>query len=97
MGDISPLADSVTSLFHELQQSALCAVHAANNILQGPVFTKEEFFSLARHLESMLAIKHCNKAGWFSIDVITAAIQSKGMTVIRWGSTETEPPNSTNL
>ena len=42
---------AVPPLYHERQQGALCAVHAANNLLQRAAFTRGDFARLQRRVQ----------------------------------------------
>lgn len=41
-----------TYLYHEKQDSALCAVHSLNNLLQGQFFSAIDLMNIARELDS---------------------------------------------
>ena len=100
--DITSLSDATATFFHETQRDALCALHSVNNILQGPFFTRKDFNHIARVLEKMVTAQHekeehGNRAGWYTIEVITTALQDKGLRLIRWGSQDIVPEGWTHL
>lgn len=39
-------------LYHEVQESKLCAVHCVNTVLQGPFFSEFDFAALASDLDT---------------------------------------------
>lgn len=44
------MADNNTCKYHERQSTMKCAIHAVNNMLQEPVYTKESFDQIAKDL-----------------------------------------------
>jgi len=98
--DITSLSDSTDTIFHETQRDALCALHSVNNILQGPFFSRKDFNKIARDLGNVVPnmhTEHGNRAGWYTIEVITTALQSKGLRLVRWGSQEKPPEDWTHI
>jgi ataxin-3 len=45
--------DFVRTLFHEKQESALCAMHCLNNLLQQKNFSEEDLMEIARGLDEV--------------------------------------------
>ncbi len=39
-----------TGIYHEHQEGALCAQHALNNLLQGPMFSADTLADIARYI-----------------------------------------------
>ena len=68
-------------IYHEKQKLALCALHAVNNILQNPAYTKQEFDEIADHWDSKWSLwgNHRSVLGHYDINVIETALLQKEM------------------
>jgi josephin len=75
---------STSELYHERQKLALCAVHAVNNLLQRPRFSKADFDHVCEELSdnrwtnphrSILPI------GNFDVNVVSLLLQQEFLTV----------------
>ena len=85
--------ESRHELYHEKQLSAMCGVHALNNLLQGPYFGAGDLAEVAHHLDaeehallggpSGLASHRVDLlTGDFNIEVLAAALQRHGVELI---------------
>ena len=81
-----------THLYHEKQLSALCGVHALNNLLQGPVFGAGDLAEIANGLDAEEAAlldtppppsqRVDPLTGDFNIDVLSAALLAHELQLI---------------
>lgn len=55
--------------YHEKQTQQCCAVHAVNNLLQGKVFTKDQFDEISNDLQSLDKRSHSSMWGIGNYDV----------------------------
>ncbi|XP_039256817.1 josephin-2-like [Styela clava] len=80
--------DVINSIYHERQRYELCALHALNNIFQDPnAFSKEILDDICYKLspDTMLnPHKSVLGTGDYDVNVIMAALQSKGYAAIWW-------------
>ena len=72
---------TISSYYHERQLGNLCGLHAVNNLLQRPEYSREDFIIIAREFELVLANLNANLTqeyysadGNFSVEVITRAL-----------------------
>ncbi|KAG2441276.1 hypothetical protein HYH02_010117 [Chlamydomonas schloesseri] len=86
-------------LYHEKQVAALCGVHTLNTLLQGPYFSEIDLAQIAHGLDALerelLGDALGNEAsgnvamdGMFSIQVLSRALESWGLTVLSLESEE---------
>lgn len=90
----------MAGIYHDRQHLQFCALHALNNLLQRPLFTKRDLDRISDDLRrvslefqgsrwakirGMLA-PHPHRAPWgtgrWDVNVITAALESQGMSLI---------------
>lgn len=88
-------------LYHEKQIGSLCAVHALNNLVQRRAFDEVGLASVAGELdaaERALGIEPANVRvdGFFSVQVIVAALQNSGLTCAT-AHTVTDPARETGF
>lgn len=69
-------------MYFEKQQGQLCAQHALNSLLQGPYFTPMDLAEIAATLDkvesetcSQLAMENMDDSGYFSVQVISKALE----------------------
>lgn len=72
-------------IYHEKQIGAMCAVHCVNNMLQGPLFTYNDFGSVAQELDrkerallggaANLDYGNARADGFFNVQVISQTLQ----------------------
>ncbi|CAI5739451.1 unnamed protein product [Hyaloperonospora brassicae] len=88
------MADNNNALYHERQVLYRCGLHALNNVLQGPVFTKDSLEETCDELASRNASSgHMNWVwnahrsplgiGNYDVNALTRALQQTGY-VMRW-------------
>jgi len=72
---------TVSSYYHERQLGNLCGLHAVNNLLQRPEYSREDFIIIAQEFELALAnlnenlpLEYYSADGNFSVEVITRAL-----------------------
>lgn len=93
---------NVEMLYHEVQESKLCAVHCVNTVLQGPFFSEIDLAALASDLDrtehQMLNHQHHQEEshnvsmdGDFSIQVLQKALEVWDLQVIPLHSPVAEP------
>ncbi|GAA0142533.1 chromatin/chromatin-binding, or -regulatory protein [Lithospermum erythrorhizon] len=92
-------------LYHEVQESKLCAVHCVNTVLQGPFFSEFDLAAVASDLDSrerqmMLQAggdflpdqsHNVSMGGDFSIQVLEKALEVWGLQIIPLNSPVAEP------
>ncbi|XP_076918786.1 ataxin-3 homolog [Bidens hawaiensis] len=87
-------------LYHEVQESKLCAVHCVNTVLQGPFFSEIDLAALASDLDRrehqmMQQVSHesfnVSMDGDFSIQVLQKALEVWDLQVIPLHSPVAEP------
>ncbi|KAK9124394.1 hypothetical protein Sjap_013996 [Stephania japonica] len=88
-------------LYHEVQESNLCAVHCINTVLQGPFFSEFDFAAMASDLdrtERQMMIQssgdeshNVSMGGDFSIQVLQKALEVWDLQVIPYGCPVAEP------
>ncbi|NXN96349.1 JOS2 protein, partial [Rhinopomastus cyanomelas] len=75
-------------LYHERQRLELCALHALNNVLQRPAFSRRQADAICkRHLAPNSFLNpHRSPLGTgnYDVNVILAALQSLGLTAVWW-------------
>lgn len=76
-------------IYHEKQIGSLCAVHALNNLMQGPLFDEYQLHDVANELDqkerqllggSNMDYGNARMDGFFNVQVITALLQRMGYT-----------------
>eukprot|EP00198_Chlamydomonas_reinhardtii_P012694 XP_001702031.1 ataxin-3-like protein [Chlamydomonas reinhardtii] len=86
-------------LYHEKQVAALCGVHTLNTLLQGPYFSEIDLAQIAHGLDALErellgdamggeASGNVAMDGMFSIQVLSRALESWGLTVMSLESEE---------
>lgn len=81
--------------YHERQSTLKCAIHAVNNFLQGPVFTKESFEIIAQDLFKLEKVSNSSVSyinpyknvfglGNYDVTVIEKALGSQGYEIKWW-------------
>eukprot|EP00802_Teleaulax_amphioxeia_P010237 Tamp_10263.p1 GENE.Tamp_10263~~Tamp_10263.p1 ORF type:complete len:168 (+),score=41.00 Tamp_10263:126-629(+) len=96
--DGEKLSKDFMGMYHEKQIGGLCAVHCMNNLVQGPEFDEIELSEVAQDMDrrerealgSALSGESGNVRldGFFSVQVISEALQKRGLSCIPIGSTE---------
>ncbi|KAL9641601.1 hypothetical protein ABK040_013520 [Willaertia magna] len=86
------------AIYHEKQEASLCAMHALNNLLQGPYFTEIDLMEIARQLDQeeqnlltdakdlqewrKKGSQNVSDEGNFSIEVINKALEVWSVSLI---------------
>ena len=83
-------------VYHEKQSESMCAVHCLNSLFQGPVYDEVQLAGIARELDMKEALLYrpefsevvgvegslnVSEDGNFSVQVITKAIEMRGLAV----------------
>jgi len=84
------------NIYHEKQIGGLCASHCMNNLLQEAVFDEVELSEIGLDLDRReraaglggMESQNVRADGFFSVQVISSALQRKGLTTMMIGSEE---------
>ncbi|XP_064296567.1 josephin-2 isoform X2 [Phalacrocorax carbo] len=83
----SPGGPSASGLYHERQRLELCALHALNNVLQRPCFTREAADDICKRLAPDARFNPHRSllgTGNYDVNVIMAALQSLELAAVWW-------------
>ncbi|MBN3299958.1 JOS2 protein, partial [Amia calva] len=88
-----------TGLYHERQCWELCAVHALNNLLQRPQFSKQSADSICTDLSPQSVLNPHRSVlgtGNYDVNVIMAALLSQGLRAVWWDRRSLSPQSVLN-
>ncbi|GAA5945436.1 hypothetical protein JCM1841_001509, partial [Sporobolomyces salmonicolor] len=102
MDEAPELTRHSTACSKSVPGSMLCGQHALNNLLQSALFTPQDLADVARQLDALEAAQldpgttmggeresqNYDDSGFFSIQVMEAALKVFGLRLVRWGSKE---------
>jgi josephin len=80
------MEDLQRTLYHEKQRLALCGLHAVNNLLQGPFYTKRDFDDVCEVLDRAVFFNRHRSLlgiGNFDINVLSLLLERAQLTVRR--------------
>lgn len=73
--------------YHERQRLELCALHALNNLLQRPLFTRRHADEICKRLSPGSRFPHHRSllgTGNYDVNVLMAALQGLGLAALWW-------------
>ncbi|XP_074423631.1 josephin-2 [Larus michahellis] len=76
-----------SGLYHERQRLELCALHALNNVLQRPCFTRQAADDICKRLAPDARLNPHRSllgTGNYDVNVIMAALQGLGLAAVWW-------------